>query len=57
MSNPRKITIKILDMIDQGIFSKDMIISACLNAMSESDVADMARLNGLFDFEEEVEED
>jgi hypothetical protein len=34
-----------------------MIISACLNAMSEHDVADMSRINGLFDFEEEVEED
>lgn len=57
MSNTRKTTIKILELIDQGVFDKDMIISACLSAMSESDVANMARINGLLDFEEEAEED
>ena len=55
MQNTRKTTTKILDLIDQGVFDKDMVISACLSYMSESDVSDMARLNGFFDFEEEDE--
>ena len=57
MSNTRKTTNKILDLIDQGVFDKDMIIAACLKYMSESDVSDMARINGLFEHEDEDEVD
>ena len=50
----RKATNKILDMVDEGILDKDMVIMCCLKYMSEDDVADMAHCNEFF-LEEEVE--
>ena len=49
----RKATNKILDMVDEGILDKDMVIMACLKYMSEDDVADMAHCNEFFLNEEE----
>ncbi len=51
--NVRKATNKILDMVDEGILDKDMVIMACLKYMSEDDVADMAHCNEFFLNEEE----
>lgn len=53
----RKVTSKILEGIEEGIFDKDLIIRCCLAYMSESDVADMARANELFDYEDEEEDE
>ena len=55
MSNVRKATDKILDMVDEGILDKDMVIMSCLKYMSEDDVADMAHCNEFFLNEDEDE--
>jgi hypothetical protein len=54
--NVREATNKILEMVDDGILDKDMVIMACLKYMSEDDVADMAHCNEFF-LNEEDEED
>ena len=56
MSNVRKATDKILDMVDEGILDKDMVIMSCLKYMSEDDVADMAHCNEFFLNDEEESE-
>lgn len=58
----RKVTCEILDMMDQGVLDPRTVADMCLNAMSEDDVAEMARLNELLvededqDIEDEVDE-
>ena len=42
---PRKVSNQILEMIEDGILNKDIVILACLQYMSEDEVADMARMN------------
>lgn len=57
MSETRKATNKILEMIDEGIFNPRAICLMCLKWMSEDDVAEMAKANDLdLEFEEEIEE-
>ena len=51
--NVREATDKILEMVEEGILDKDMVIMACLKYMSEDDVADMAHCNEFFLNEEE----
>jgi len=55
--NVREATNKILEMVDDGILDKDMVIMACLKYMSEDDVADMAHCNEFFLNEEDEDED
>lgn len=55
MSNTRKITNRLLDMIEEGVLDPQIVLEACLKYMSEDDVADMAHSNELL-FEEEDEE-
>ena len=50
----RKVTNQILEMLEEGILNKDAVIMACLKYMSETDVADMARINGFLDEEDET---
>ena len=57
MSDVRKATDKILEMVDEGILDKDMVIMSCLKYMSEDDVADMAHCNEFFLNEDEDEEE
>lgn len=59
MAKTREATCRILEMIEEGILDRDTVIMACLNYMSEADVADMAHCNEFFtdDEEEEEEED
>jgi len=52
----RQATTKLLDMIDEGLIDRDMVIMACVKYMSEDDVADMCHINEFFE-EEEVEEE
>lgn len=47
MSNPRKYTTKLLEMLDQGLITKDYVIMACLKYMSEHQVEDMMRCNDI----------
>jgi hypothetical protein len=53
----RKITNKLLEMLAEGLLSKDTVIIACFKYMSEDEVADMARINGFLEEEEEEEEE
>ena len=52
----RKVTNRILEMIEDGVLDAQVVVEACLNYMSEDDVADMAHCNELI-LEEEEEED
>jgi hypothetical protein len=53
----RKVTNELLDLIGEGVLDADTVVMACLKYMSEDEVADMARINGLLeDFEDEEDE-
>jgi len=53
----RHYTVKLGDMIDEGLISKDLVINACLSYMSEDDVRDMMEANDMIEEEEEDEEE
>jgi len=53
----RKITTKLLEMIDDGLLSYESVATACLSYMSEDDVADMAHCNEFIEEEEEETEE
>ena len=57
MVNVRQATEKVLEMVEEGILDKDMVIMSCLKYMSEDDVADMAQMNEFFINEEEDDDD
>ena len=57
MSDVRQATDKILEMVEEGILDKDMVIMSCLKYMSEDDVADMAQMNEFFPMPDEEDED
>jgi len=49
----RKVTCKLLDMMDEGAIDSRSLAEMCLNWMSESDVAEMAARNVLFEIDED----
>lgn len=51
--DPRSNTRRVLDLVEQGVLSHETVMAACLNYLSESEVADLARREGFFDHEEE----
>ena len=55
----REYTNLVLEMVEQGILDKDVVIMACLKYMSEAEVRDMAEANGFLpeDEEEEIRSD
>ena len=54
----REYTTKLLEMIDEGILDRDMVIMACVKYMSEDDVKDMMHCNEfLLDEDDEKEEE
>ena len=56
MSNQRasrKVTCKLIDMMDDGAIDSRTLVEMCLNWMSEADVAEMAASNDLFESEED----
>ena len=57
MVNVRQATEKVLEMVEEGILDKDMVIMSCLKYMSEDDVADMAHSNEFFMTTNEEEDD
>jgi len=57
MSNTRKVTRLLIDMMDNGVLDPNNLALLCLGYMSEDDVADMARLNDLLEEEEEEEDE
>ena len=56
MSDVRRATDKILEMVEEGMLDKDTVIMSCLKYMSEDDVADMAQMNEFFINDEEEED-
>ena len=58
MSLARANTNQLLEAVEEGILDKDLVIMACVKYMSESDVADMCRINEFFpDYEEEEDDE
>ena len=54
----REYTNKLLEMVEEGLLDKDMVIMACVEYMSERDVKDMMEVNEmLLDEEDEDEEE
>ncbi len=55
----RKYTNMLLEMIDDGLIDRDLVITACLKYMSEDEVQDMMEANEFLDeqFEDEDEYD
>ena len=51
----RKYTNMLLEMIDDGLIDRDLVITACLKYMSEDDVQDMMEANEFI--EEQYEDD
>ena len=56
MTGVRQATDKILEMVEEGILDKDMVIMSCLKYMAEDEVADMAQMNEFFINEEEEDD-
>lgn len=55
MSNVRKVTNKLLELMEKGVIPAEVIARSCLVYMSEADVADMAHREGLVKDEESDE--
>ena len=53
----RKYTNMLLDMIDEGMIDRDLVITACLKYMSEDDVQDMMEANEFIEEQYEDEDD
>lgn len=56
MSNVRKVTSRLFELMDEGALDPRKVAEACLTYMSEPDVADMAHTEGLYEDEEDDEE-
>ena len=56
MSDPRKATNRLLDMVNDGVFDPYDALLACLSYMSEDEVADMCHSNGYFEDDDEEED-
>ena len=51
----RQATVRLLELLDEGVLDKDTVIMACVKYMSEDDVADMCHVNEFFyDDEDEI---
>jgi hypothetical protein len=57
MSNARKVTNKLFQLMEEGVIPAKVIAHSCLVYMSEADVADMAHREGLLEDEEIDEEE
>lgn len=55
MRSAREATVKLLQMIEDGLLDKDAVINACINYMSEFEVNDMCEANEFFPDDEEQE--
>jgi hypothetical protein len=54
----REYTTKLLEMVEEGILDRDMVIMACVKYMSEDDVKDMMHCNEMIlEDEEDMEEE
>ena len=46
-------TNKLLDLIEQGLFTNEQVVTACMKFMSEDEVAEMCKANEFFEDDEE----
>ena len=53
----REYTNKLLEMVEEGLLDKDMVIMACVKYMSEDDVRGMMEANEMIDEEEEEDDE
>ena len=53
----REYTNKLLEMVEEGLLDKDMVIMACMKYMSEDDVKGMMEANEMIEDEEEEDEE
>ena len=53
----RQATVRLLELLDEGMLDKDAVIMACVKYMSEDDVADMCHVNEFFYDDEDEDED
>ena len=54
----RRVTNKLLEMMEEGALDAEVLVRACLTFMSEADVAEMAVGEGFLDEEDaEIDED
>lgn len=51
----REATNKLLEMVEDGLIDKDVVIIACVKYMSEDDVSDMCHCNEFFQDDDEPE--
>ena len=49
MSDGRRVTNRLVELMDEGMLSPEQLALMCLGYMSEDDVADMAQQNDLTD--------
>lgn len=52
----REYSVKLLDMVEEGILDKDAVICAMINYMSESDVRNMMEVNEFISDDEDDED-
>lgn len=52
----REYTKQLLQMVEDGLLDKDMVIMACVNHMSDVDVRDMMEANEMVEEEDEDED-
>ena len=55
MSDVRKVTNQLIDLVDDGVLDWETVAMACLSYMSENDVTDMAQYNYLIEDSEDSE--
>ena len=53
----REYSVKLLDMVEEGILDKDAVICAMINYMSESDVRNMMEVNEFISEDEDDEDE
>ena len=52
----RQATCQVIELAEEGVLLWEQIARDCMNYMSEDEVADMARINGYLEFEEDEDE-
>ena len=56
MKNAREYSMKLLDLVEEGILDRDAVICAMINYLSDSDVKRMMEVNEFIIEEDEEEE-
>ena len=57
MKNAREYSMKLLDLVEEGILDRDAVICAMINYLSDSDVKRMMEVNEFIVDEEDDEEE